>query len=431
MRLRKNARRVRAVKRHASLLVPFAHKSYRRLWPADVLVSWATEMETLILAWYVLVETGSVVMLTLFGAVQFVGTLAAPLLGVVGDRIGHRNLMCGIRAFFTVVSLSLLALAAMGLLTPIAAIVAAFLSGLVRTSDLAARGALVARIVPPDQLTNAMGLSRTTSDSARVVGALTGASLFAAFGIAPAYALVVAFHFTGLLLTLSVPEPGQRNAADAAQPGGPPRSSPWADLREGLVFVWRTPALLAGMCIACLVNFNAFPLSNGLLPYVAKEHYGLDQTGLGWLVAGFAGGALIGSIVLSLLARAIWPGRVMIQATVVWYLLLLVFAQTTSPIAGFAVLMITGFVQSFSMISLSIMLLRIAGERFHGRVLGVRMLAIYSLPFGLMVAGWLIGRLGFQGMASLYAVSGLLATLAIGWRWRAVLLRPDGAGNTP
>ena len=43
----------------------------------------------------------------------------------------------------------------------------------------------------------------------------------------------------------------------------------------------------------------AFPLTNGLMPYVAKNVYMLDQTGLGYLVASFAGGALIGSIVLS------------------------------------------------------------------------------------------------------------------------------------
>ena len=41
-------------------LAPFRIRSYRFQWPADLLVSWAFEMETLILGWYVLVETGSV-----------------------------------------------------------------------------------------------------------------------------------------------------------------------------------------------------------------------------------------------------------------------------------------------------------------------------------------------------------------------------------
>ena len=43
-------------------LAPFRIRSYRFQWPADLLTSWAFEMETIILGWYVLVETNSVVM---------------------------------------------------------------------------------------------------------------------------------------------------------------------------------------------------------------------------------------------------------------------------------------------------------------------------------------------------------------------------------
>ena len=56
------------------------------------------------------------------------------------------------------------------------------------------------------------------------------------------------------------------------------------------------------------------------------------------------------------------------------------------------------------MVSLQIMLLREAGERFRGRVMGVRMMAIYSLPLGLLAAGPLIDWIGFRGTASLYAI---------------------------
>ena len=55
-------------------------------------------METLILGWYVLVETQSVLLLTVFASLQYLGTLLAPMFGVMGDRIGHRNLLCAMRA---------------------------------------------------------------------------------------------------------------------------------------------------------------------------------------------------------------------------------------------------------------------------------------------------------------------------------------------
>ncbi|MGX7835875.1 hypothetical protein ACWKSR_12055, partial [Campylobacter fetus subsp. venerealis] len=46
-----------------SALAPFRIRNYRFQWPADLLTSWAFEMEQLILGWYVLVETGSVLLL--------------------------------------------------------------------------------------------------------------------------------------------------------------------------------------------------------------------------------------------------------------------------------------------------------------------------------------------------------------------------------
>ena len=54
----------------ASALAPFQVPSFRFQWPADLATSFAFEMETLILGWYVLVETGSVLLLKEFQIVD-------------------------------------------------------------------------------------------------------------------------------------------------------------------------------------------------------------------------------------------------------------------------------------------------------------------------------------------------------------------------
>src|SRR6185312_7284841 len=90
-----------------SALAPFRIRNYRFQWPADLLTSWAFEMETLILGWYILVETGSVLLLTLFAALQCLGTLVSPMLGVAGDRIGHGVLLCAMRTTYTFLSATL------------------------------------------------------------------------------------------------------------------------------------------------------------------------------------------------------------------------------------------------------------------------------------------------------------------------------------
>jgi len=205
-----------------------------------------------------------------------------------------------------------------------------------------------------------------------------------------------------------------------------PHASPWRDLREGIRYIWDTPQLLAIVWLAFLFNLTAFSITNGLLPYVAREVYRIDQTGLGWLIASVAFGALLGSVALSRPRIPIALPRLMIGSAVAWHLLLLVFAQMQSLRAGMACLLLVGFASSLVMVSHSVILLRSAEHRFRGRVLGVRMLAIYSLPLGLLAAGALIERIGFRATISLYAIAGLVFTVLIALRWQAWRWRIPG-----
>jgi MFS family permease len=405
----------------SEILAPFAVRSFRFQFPADLLTSWAGEMEVLILGWYILTETGSVLLLTVYGSLQYVGTLIAPLFGLAGDRLGHRNVLCAMRLAYAALACLMTALAALGLLTPPTVMVIAAIVGLVRPSDLAMRNALVAETMPGDRLMAAMGVARTTADSARVVGSLAGAGLFAALGMAPAYIVITACYGVGFALTLGVGAP---------RPAGVmKRLSLWRDLREGLSYVWDTPASLAAMWLAFLVNMTAFPLTLGLLPYVAREIYHVGQTGLGSLVASFAVGALAGSIAVSLAGRSIRPARMMIVNACLWYGMLLVFVHVPGIVGGRISLVLAGFAQSLSMVPMAVMLLQGAGPRFRGRVMGVRMLAIYGLPVGLVAAGFLIERFGYAATASAYCLFGLLLTAAIGLHWRRALWPLDAVAN--
>jgi MFS family permease len=397
----------------SSLLAPFQIRSFRFQYPADLLTSWGSEMENLILGWYILAETGSVLLLTLFGSLQYFGTLIAPMFGMAGDRIGHRIVLCSMRAIYTVLALAVMVLAFTDTLRPAHVFIIAVVAGLVRPSDLAMRSALVADTMPADRFVSAMGASRTTSDSARIVGSLAGASLFAVLGLGRAYAAISAFYFVGLLLTLGVA--ASPNVVNLAQ-----RKSLWRDLREGLAYLWDTPSSLAALWLAFLVNLTAFPMTSGLLPFVARDIYHVDQTGLGYLISSFAFGSLLGSILISIAGRAIRPARMMITFAIAWHLMLLVFVHMRDPLSGSLTLVCAGLAQSLSLVPMSALLLHSAGA-YRGRVMGMRMLAIYGLPIGLLSAGALIDRIGFAPTATLYCLLGIALTLLIALRWRAAL----------
>lgn len=394
-------------------LAPFRVRSFRFQWPSDLAASWAFEMETLILGWYILTETGSVFLLTVFASLQYVGTLLSPLIGVAGHRHGNKRVFCAMRGFYLLLALLLTTLALTETLQPLHVFVITALMGLVRPSDLVIRHSLIGETLQVGQFVGAASISRTTQDSARVMGALSGAGLVATLGVGMAYVVVTAFYMASLLLTLGV----SASRPHQASAGMPVRTSVLHDLREGLAYVWQTPPLLAAIWLALLVNLTAFPLVNGLLPYVAKKIYLTDQTGLGYMVAGFAGGALIGSLFLTRFAHLVRPARMMVGGCVVWYAMTLLFSQMQSLGAGIVMLLLAGLAQSLGMVSMAAMLLRSSEERFRSRVMGIRMLAIYTLPLGLLASGPLIEHFGFRAMATAYCLVGLVLTLWIGIRW--------------
>lgn len=415
-------------------LAPFRTQSFRYQWPADLGTAWALEMETLILGWYVLVESGSVGLLTVFAALMYAGTLLSPVMGTLGDRWGLRRTLASMRMTYAVLASVILALAATGQLTPERVLVVAFLVGLIKPTDIGMRTALVSASVPPAHLVAAMGISRTTQDSARIGGALAGAGFMASLGMVSAYVVITALYLLGVALTMRsggrAPPAPQRGAAAATAASPSHATSPWSDLKEGLQHVWRTPVLRAAMTLAALVNLCVFPLSGGLMPYIARDVFQLDQQGLGWLVASYATGALIGSLTLSALGTRLPPARTMLVACVLWHLSLLGLALPIGASLAMALYMVAGLMQSLGMIALSILLMRHSEQRFRGRVMGARMLAIYTLPLGLLVAGALIPRIGFRAMVLLYVGLGLCLLAAIAWTWRRELLPSDAAANS-
>ena len=221
------------------VFAPFAVRSFRFQWPGDLATSLAFEMETLILNWFVLVATGSVMLQTAFAALQFLGTLLAPALGSLADRLGRRAMIAAMRGFYLLLAGCLAALGLTDRLDPAAVFAIAALAGLVRPSDLVMRNALVGDTMADRLLVNAMGFSRTTQDLARIAGALIGATLFQSLGIGPAYLVVGAFYLAAFGLSFGV---GGRRA----RPRGSARSlSVPAELRAGFRHIRRTPALMA------------------------------------------------------------------------------------------------------------------------------------------------------------------------------------------
>jgi len=407
-----------------SALAPFRVRSFRFQWPSDLATSWAFEMEALILGWYVLAATGSVQLLVVVGALAWLGSLFSPFFGILGDRIGVRRLLCLTRSSYALLAALLAALTLGELLQPWHVLVVAGIAGLMKPSDMAMRHVLVGHTMRPEALMGALALSRTTSDTARIAGAIAGTGGVALIGMGPAYVVVAAIYVGAFLLSLGVAASPPRKAQ-----ANPAAEKVLANLRQGVDYVWDKPDLLGAFSMAFLVNLLAYPFFLGLLPYVARDVYGIGQSGLGYLAGAFATGALAGSLVVGANRVPLRAARVMLVSGALWFVAILLFGQIRSAGAGIALLFLIGFVQSFCLTPLAAVMLRASSEEMRGRVMGIRMLAIWGLPLGLVAAGPIIAGLGFSATTLIYAGLGLAATIAIGWRWRHALWLRSAPAN--
>ena len=370
-------------------------------------------METLILGWYILVATDSPFLVGVLGALRFSGTLTAPIVGVIADRMSRKIMLLMLRTGAGLSAVALLLLAAFALLEPWHVFVIAGIGGFFRPADNVIRQSLIADTVPRDMLMNASGLARTTQDTARIVGALLGAALLSQLGLGWAYLGVTFFYAASVLLGLGI----SSIKPDVAIK----HMNPVTDLKDGMRYMMKSPVIQPIMFLAFLVNLTAFPLTNGLLPFVARGVYGSDENGLARMVAVFAVGALAGSLAMAALVKSRRPERFMMFAMVTWYVLLILFAGTNSNSVGLPLLALIGASISFSMISMSVVLMTFTSFEMRGRVMGVRMLAVYGLPVGLVVGGWLIERYGVQAAITGYAVGGLISAGLAVVKWPSLL----------
>jgi len=349
-----------------------------------------------------------VVMLTLFASLQYAGTLLAPTFGAIGHRIGNNRLFWLMRLAYAVLAASLALAAFADALSPAVLFAYAAAIGLVRPSDMAIRFTLIGETVPGASLMAASGIQRTTSDSARLAGYLSGAALFTLLGVEYTVLCIAVLYAMGLAFTLRLPD--SPTQAATPQNGASAMRTHVTDLRDTVLHVIATPTLLAIMYLALLVNATAFPLINGLLPIVARDVFGSDQVGLSYLAAGFAAGALAGSITLSRLGSRVNPARAMMVSCITWYVLIVVFAHAPSLESGIVLMVLGGFAQSFCIVPMSVVLLHVAEQQFRSRIMGIRIMAVYGVPVGLLCAGPLIAHFGYPATATAYCLLGLACT---------------------
>jgi MFS family permease len=387
-------------------LTPFRHSAYRRLAVALVLATFAGGVWTVGLVWEVIRIGGGPAELSVVSTAAAVGVLLPALLGgVVADRVPQKVILLGVAAIelLAMGTVALLSVADLTLLWHLG--VVGFAIGAAMAFYYPAYSAWLPALVPEDDLlavNGFEGMVRPTIGQAvgpAVAGVLVGAA-------SPAAALTVAAlaSLAGLLALTAVPLTPVRRDADQAP------SSVVHDLREGFVYMVRTPWLLATLLFASLMVFLIMGPLEVLVPFLIKDKLGGDAGDHALVLAAFGIGGAVGSMAMASLRM---PRRYLTVMNLLWGLGCLPFVVmgvATEIWVLVAAAFVLGAMFSAPMVIWGTLLQRRVPPHLLGRVASLDFFVSVSLmPVSMALAGPVSEAIGLR---TTFLVAGIVPTVA-------------------
>ena len=361
----------------------------------------AMNMQMFIRGWLVFEITGSYEKLGwMTAAGGLVGLFAAPVGGVVADRVRQKKHVLQIGGFANALVTSGVAIAiANGSLVFEHLLIASILQGLIMNAMMPSRQAITKDVVGIDRLTNAIALSTSGMNTARLLLPGLAGGMVAALGggngnIDPAKWVYVVM--TGLYIwsasVMFMVHVDDRAPEDRS-------SGPMLDeLRSGFDYVFRTPVIF--MLLGCNFLMVFFSLTYFmLLPGFAKEVLDAGPDRLGLIISISGVGSLLGSLYIASLPNR-RRARVLLIGAMLMGVSLLLFSMSTWYWVSVALLTVVGLGQAARMSLSNVLIQSYVDDEYRGRVMSIYMLemsvlqiSIYPISVAADVFGpqWAVG----------------------------------------
>ena len=284
-------------------------RDFRIIWTAQLFSLLGRQVVVVAMPYQIYILTHSSFAVGLLGLFQVGPIVLAGLYGGgLGDRFDRRTVQLAGKTLAAFGSVALL-LGAIGMRVPVAFvfIVGALAAG-AWAIDQSARAATIPRLVSPQLLPSAMGLSQITFQSAMIAGPAIGGALIAGAGLPWAYAAdVIGFVPAVVILLVLSPQPP---AHDSRVSFG------WRAPAQALSYV-RSHRLISGIFAADLVA-TIFGMPTAVFPALALSVFGYGPAVLGLLYAAPGAGALVASVLSGWVGSIDRQGRAVLIAITVW-----------------------------------------------------------------------------------------------------------------
>lgn len=368
-------------------LKPFRLGQYRLLAGALTLSLLGAGMWVVAVVWQVIELGGGPAELSIVATGNAIGMLVAVLFGgVLADRVPQRNILVVVEATKTGSIAAAAVLALSGAIELWHLVVVTLILGLADGFFYPAYSALLPSILPADDLLAANGVEGMLRPTImQAAGPALASVAIAAFSPGLAFALVAAAQFLavcGLFLIRATPV-----RRETGEPQHPLRALT-SDLREGFVYMWKTPWLLGTLVFACLLILVLMGPIEVLLPFAVRDQTGGGPAAFALVLASFGIGGAIGSLVVASMRL---PRRYLTIMNLLWgagCIPLVIIGYTSQLWFMVVALFVVGFTFSAATVIWGTLLQRRVPPALLGRVSSLDFFVSLALmPISMALAG--------------------------------------------
>ena len=398
-----------AIPLRRGMFASLRYRAFRNYWAGLFVSNAGSWMQTVAQGWLVLRLSDSAFVL---GLVAFAGSipslLLAPLAGVAADRYDRRRLLLTTQS--TQMGCALFLAAATGwhfVTVPLVAAVA-IVNGVANALTTPSHQSLFLDLVGREDLMNAIALNSMQFNLSRVLGPAIAGVVIGAAGETACF-LVNAVSFVAILVPLATLPPLPARARGV--------TSAWADLRGGLRFAARDPAVPPLLVISGALAVFGTPAVT-LAPLFARKLLGVGPEGLGGMLSAVGLGAVATALVLAWLGDFRGKGRGVFAAALAFAASLAAFAVSRRYALALASLAVLGGAMMSASSLVNTLLQTRSPDRLRGRVISLYVLAWLGLvPLGNLQAGAVAERFG-PSAALLTGAAGIALTVLAVRAWR-------------
>ena len=386
-----------------------AAPSFLRLWAIGGCVNTMRWFELLSAALFTLDVTGSGLDVALVSSARTMPMLLlGAFSGVISESLNRKHVLLTGQIMAGLSSGSIAILAWSGVVRPWHLAVAAAITGVVWSTEMATRRRMVGECVDGPLVSRALALDTMSNSFTRLIGPVAAGAIYQAVGIAGSYSASACVFALAAFLVYGL---GYRQETRRLVIGQVPR-----DLVEGIRYARGNITIAGVLMVTIFMNLLGFPYFALVAP-IGKMVFEVSPILVGVLAASESFGAFLGGIWLTSGGPNLSGRQMMIGGSVL--LMICVILMPLSPYFGLACLLLAigGFGSSaFANMQTSLIVLH-TPSHIRSRLMGLLTVCIGMGPLGILLFGAVADFVGPMLAIDLVASVGLVCVILSGLWW--------------